>query len=494
MKSFGFKNFRKFENFPMIDLGGINILVGTNNSGKSTAIKALMLTLLNAKREQTSYMRYESEKSMLPPFLYVFDFSFEVLEHLYLGDFKSALNYNDKTKEISISFEEGGTYFSFSFTSHIDERPSAYFTKSTVYNEHLGIKYDYVFNNSDLKHRGFLPRHGSVNCKFTVPAKDMDNFRKSIEEHITIYDHLRDNSKKAYGELAQFEKCLEDCKDGKDVFTLTYDFFRGHQYKSFGGATPHCGFLKDFFSKRNNVIVKDFKSLPAVSYIETHNASHRLLLDKEDKNNYLAQTVSLYLRNCGEDPHKSETGFISKWMREFEVGAYLDIIDVYGEAYRVNVIDSDGHNVPLAHKGTGTIQLVTLLMRLASYEAGKDRRIIVIEEPEQNMHPALQSKLADLLYEVWKESNGNLQFVVETHSEYLVRRLQVIAARLIFDGEKYTKEVNEDFKVYYFPEEGTPYSLNFRNDGHFERKFDEGFFDEAGRSYHTLTKLERGIR
>lgn len=77
MKSFGFKNFRKFENFPMIDLGGINILVGTNNSGKSTAIKALMLTLLNAKREQTSFMRYESEKSMLPPFLYIFDFSFD---------------------------------------------------------------------------------------------------------------------------------------------------------------------------------------------------------------------------------------------------------------------------------------------------------------------------------------------------------------------------------------------------------------------------------
>ena len=492
MKSFGFKNFRKFENFPMIDLGGINILVGTNNSGKSTAIKALMLTLLNAKREQTGFMRYESEKSMLPPFLYIFDFSFEVLEHLYLGDFKSALNYNDKTKEITISFEEGGTYFSFSFTSHIDERPSAYFTKSTVCNEHLGIKYDYVFDNSDLKHRGFLPSHGSVTCKFTIPIKDLERFKDSIEEHVAIYESL--NSDKARHERTQFQKCLEDYKCGKDEFTLTYNFFRSHQYRSFSGGTPHCEFLKDFFSKKNNIIVKEFQSLPAVSYIETHNASHRLLLDKEDKNNYLAQTVSLYLRNCGEAQHKLETGFISKWMREFEVGAYLEIVDVYGEAYRVNVIDSDGHNVPLAHKGTGTIQLVTLLMRLASYDAGAGKRIVVIEEPEQNMHPKLQSKLADLLYEVWKESNGNLQFVVETHSEYLVRRLQVIAARLIFDGVKYTKEVNEDFKVYYFPEEGNPYSLNFRNEGHFDRKFGEGFFDEAGRSYHTLTKLERGIR
>ena len=34
-------------------------------------------------------------------------------------------------------------------------------------------------------------------------------------------------------------------------------------------------------------------------------------------------------------------------MREFEVGAYLDIVDIYGEAYRVNVIDSDRRDIPL---------------------------------------------------------------------------------------------------------------------------------------------------
>ena len=47
MRSFGFKNFRKFEDFPPIDLGSINILVGPNNSGKSTFIKALMLMCEN---------------------------------------------------------------------------------------------------------------------------------------------------------------------------------------------------------------------------------------------------------------------------------------------------------------------------------------------------------------------------------------------------------------------------------------------------------------
>lgn len=484
MKSFGCKNFRKFQNLPMMDLGGINILVGTNNSGKSTAIKALMLTILNAKN-QNRISRYDSEKGMLPPFLDIFNFSFEVLEHLYLGNFKRALNYNNNTNEITVSFEEGGTYFSFSFTSHEEDRPSAYFTKSTVYNEALGIKYDYVFDNSDLE---FI--HGSVSCEFTVPVKDLEKFRESIEDQIAIYENL--DSEKARHELALFKKCLEDCKDGKDEFTLTYKFFSSNQNRSYGEATPYNSFLKDFFYIRNEKISQDFYSIPIVRYIETHNASHKLLLDKEDKNNYLAQTVTLYLRNCGEGPHKSETGFISKWMREFEVGAYLDIVDIYGEAYRVNVIDSDGHIVPLAHKGTGTIQLVTLLMRLATYEAEVGKRIIVIEEPEQNMHPALQSKLADLLYEVWKDSNGNIQFVVETHSEYLVRRLQVLAAEKIKSGTS-VEEINEDFKVYYFPEDGTPYSMDFQRNGCFEESFGPGFFDEAGNSYRALFKLEREL-
>ena len=32
MKQIGFKNFRKFENFPTMDLGDITILVGGNSS------------------------------------------------------------------------------------------------------------------------------------------------------------------------------------------------------------------------------------------------------------------------------------------------------------------------------------------------------------------------------------------------------------------------------------------------------------------------------
>ena len=55
------------------------------------------------------------------------------------------------------------------------------------------------------------------------------------------------------------------------------------------------------------------------------------------------------------------------------------------------------------------------------------------------------------------------------------------------------EEINEDFKVFYFPEDGTPYSMDFQRNGCFEESFGPGFFDEAGNSYRALFKLERGL-
>ena len=40
MKAIGFKNFRKFEDFPIMEMGDITMFVGGNNSGKSTTVKA----------------------------------------------------------------------------------------------------------------------------------------------------------------------------------------------------------------------------------------------------------------------------------------------------------------------------------------------------------------------------------------------------------------------------------------------------------------------
>ena len=42
MKQIGFINFRKFKEFPPMDLAPITIFVGENNAGKSTVVKGIL--------------------------------------------------------------------------------------------------------------------------------------------------------------------------------------------------------------------------------------------------------------------------------------------------------------------------------------------------------------------------------------------------------------------------------------------------------------------
>src|SRR5690606_34480040 len=79
--------------------------------------------------------------------------------------------------------------------------------------------------------------------------------------------------------------------------------------------------------------------------------------------------------------------------------------------------------VLLSDMGYGVSQLIPII--LACYpiygfdpyfqEVYINQKVIAVEEPETNLHPALQSKLADFFIEASKKFQ--IQFVIETHSE-----------------------------------------------------------------------------
>jgi hypothetical protein len=85
----------------------------------------------------------------------------------------------------------------------------------------------------------------------------------------------------------------------------------------------------------------------------------------------------------------------------------------------------------LDNVGTGISQVapVLTLALLAASEGGKT---VVLEQPELHLHPSLQRKLADFFYEM---SRHNCQFIIETHSEYLVTRLRLLRARADLNGD-----------------------------------------------------------
>jgi predicted ATPase len=195
----------------------------------------------------------------------------------------------------------------------------------------------------------------------------------------------------------------------------------------------------------------------------------------------------------GVEKENDACSFIEKWMKIFKIGDSFIIKSIYNEAFTVDIIDNNGKTKSLGYLGTGSIQLFILLLNIAMAIAFNRKIMLSIEEPEQNLHPALQSRLAEMFYEVWKNTDGKVEFLVETHSEYLVRQTQVIAAKAIDNGEYTTDEVNDIFKVYYFPEEGLPYSMNYRQNGYFEKPFGTGFYDASGNLSRELYKIDRRL-
>ena len=183
-----------------------------------------------------------------------------------------------------------------------------------------------------------------------------------------------------------------------------------------------------------------------------------------------------------------EFSFIEEWFEEFKIGKSLKVIPYKGDNYSLVIFDNENPEITsdkkkgypggidLADKGMGSIQIVILLIRLATLirKYRGQQLTVLLEEPEQNLHPAIQSKLADLLYHI--NNNFGVRFVIETHSEYLIRKTQIIVA----EQNKFQKSIDNPFKVIYLPDnDELPYDMQYRPDGKFMKDFGPGFFDEA---------------
>lgn len=224
------------------------------------------------------------------------------------------------------------------------------------------------------------------------------------------------------------------------------------------------------------------------------------------KGNYYANRYFWEKRE--QHPDKYEPGsFMNKWVKQLNIADHVELKSL-AEGYGVSIFlyksATDDKGMLLAEKGVGVTQVITLLLKIEIAIISSQYNIlkhplyidginedlfqyfctyselhpitVALEEPECHLHPMYQSLLADMLNEAYKDYN--VHFIVETHSEYLIRKAQVLVAQQKYETEE---ELNEDnpFKVYYIPNDTEPYEMAFNIDGRFKNEFGKGFFDEA---------------
>ena len=164
----------------------------------------------------------------------------------------------------------------------------------------------------------------------------------------------------------------------------------------------------------------------------------------------------------------------NEWLKRLDIGYELEVKPVgteAGDLFEVRLIDTrrkEPINVALPDVGFGISQLLPFVVQsLVSEE-----KIISIEQPEVHVHPKLQADLGDLLAEAIKEPRRN-QFIVETHSEHLILRLQRLVREKLLEPE--------DVSVIYVsrrPGGAKPQRLHLDEDGYFIDDWPDGFFPE----------------
>lgn len=579
LSGIGFSNFRKFKQFPTIELGGVNIIVGANNAGKSTFDKATILFLDFIKK----WLKGNSIS---------IDFNSKLCRDLGINSYEEALNISADKERDSLCFTMtiGRYQYEAAFRpSNIEDSDksvvSALYVK-VVDNEDYNCEYLFNYesqNNATVK--VVLPQ-------FSPKSDGVDIIKRHLEDPLTalyledrfpivkneILAHLDTISKY----IDTYTKKVIDAKTGRvaattaaaaaltamnpiglvavpivmsllgtsgktdlndavkafkqikillgDYIPKDFDVFealeaaisqvaRKTEKIHLNMYLSRSSTLKDVFAKLarinalqpmldegrgNNPLVVEINMCPIITlsqkktfstydpdYTSQNNSVSRAVIGFVNSiSNYLSKKDE-YSYLLGEDGIETPVvNFLIKWMRELKLGSNLRFRSLYNEVYAMDIETLEGHWLPLTSVGMGSVHLCVLLLSIANFIMSSGtlvKQVLIVEEPEINLHPNRQSQLADFFMDIYH--TFGIQVVAETHSEYLVRRLQVLAAKRINNGGEYMSVVNKEIKVYYFPQDNGPYSLAFRENGHFKERFGSGFFDEAGKACLELYKI-----
>lgn len=120
-------------------------------------------------------------------------------------------------------------------------------------------------------------------------------------------------------------------------------------------------------------------------------------------------------------PRLAFRSYLKSLMKKMGLLEDFDIKQIIGtDMYQVLVRESGGSTeVLLTDVGFGISQVLPIIV-LSYYVP--EHSIVLLEQPELHLHPSAQMNLADVLIDAMRKRH--VQFIIESHSEHLLMRLQ----------------------------------------------------------------------
>ncbi len=414
----GLENFRNITEYQEFFIKPLTFVTGKNNSGKSSILKSILLL-----RE----MKYDYES----------DRFFINNSSILNIDVNTIINriYGNNKFSISLNLDHKLRYFP-------NEILKADFKFQIITSENIieliEFKVDFVNPHEDFD---FI-------LKLTSEEKEGSVKKISIEKSIFEQNDVSNAIDFEFSEKGMGFNLLFEYEN-KHLPLINFLSTKTNEKKFIIGENEDND-LEDFLNSITSFSPDKLNS--KINYIPSLRSQNKREFDEDS---FTGKALSkLHI-----DSEESEK--LNKWLVEFGFGTDKKVLlkdGIYSAFF-------DGIN--LADCGFGYLQILTVLTE--SFFAFKNgQKIVFIEEPESNLHPDLQSKLADFFFDIYK-IHGT-QFIIETHSEYLIRKSQVIV--------KKNEDSYNDF-IIHFIDKNDNYPIYYESDGFLTDTFKSNFFAET---------------
>ncbi|WP_293301729.1 AAA family ATPase [Pedobacter sp. UBA4863] len=426
MFSITLSNFRSFKD-QTFDFDKFNVLIGENSSGKSSLFKFLLAI----------------KQSLQAPSNREINFSFSG-EYVDLGTYRDAIYYQQDELPLGFKFTFGKPYFdhycefmmgenrtkkqvldyvglflheelpdsdtqiSFELTKDLNIHRSI---RTKIRNGVLGeliieyVKEDHKASQSSI----FEPKCNLKYLDFEDQVVyELHNVRFTKDAFLTITDagDVRTSCEKIYGFTEQSSEHSEEKR--RELFWKSRRLFN------------RIAFLLVV----QNYVRMTFDNLEYINPINTHPSRFHITRDQRKFStiNDLDDVLAFF-----SSPDENKLAILKdfiKILKKLGVVEDLEIIEdkrLPVTELRVKVKDLYSN---ISDVGYGvSLQLPIILKALlADRMSGGMTKYILIEQPEVHLHPKLHSALVDALMSLSK----NTVYFVETHSEHVVRKLQVL--------------------------------------------------------------------
>lgn len=392
MFKFGIENFRAFKK-ETFDFSKVNILIGENSSGKSSILKFFLAM----------------KESLEPQNAQEINFTFSGNAY-NMGNFEEAIYYHDIEQEMKFEFEFGEEFYEFMkgniiHSIHKTEDKDLFLSYCRKENK---IKLSITLNKNlnDRTQTTMRIEHPLVGCMDIIKKSNNSKLEKSLF-NIKYYD---------YDTKIEYTDNVETKQMGFTVDSLAF----------IQNVTQNIG-NKSVFLALANVYLVLFCS--RVSFVNPMlSMPERTYIKMDKRNTTIVNTIEKLVHYWVDNADDNFRNKLNIVVQELEIAkeVYVKVSGASRELrIKINDLDSSIQDVGLGVALQLAIIAQALLDNEYIFESSIKGKILLIEQPEIHLHPRLQAKLIEVLVKY----APNNTYIIETHSEHIVRKLQVLVKK-----------------------------------------------------------------